>query len=471
MIATGHPLASAAGLRVLMTGGNAIDAAVAVAGVLGVVQPMMSGLGADSFILIWDAAARALHALNGSGIAPYAATADWFTSRGFEKMPFRGMLSVSVPGAVDAMVTVLERWGSGRFTLADLLDPAIGYAEDGFPVAPKVAFWIGNTASVLEEFPSSAKVFLPAGRPPTPGEIVRQTDLAQSLKAVASGGREEFYRGEIARAIAAYMRAHGGLITERELREHRSDVYAPIATTYRGRTVYTTAPPSQGIVLLEMLNIVEGFAPAQLQWGSAEAVHLMAEAKKLAVADRLAYLGDPRFVQTPVDTLLSKDFASRRRAEIEPRGATVEAQAGALPEAVGETTYFCVADRWGNVVSYITSLSASFGCGEIVEGTGIMLNNRAGRGFVLQRGHPNCIAPGKRTMHTLMPFMVFRDERPFLAFGTPGGDGQPQWNTQVFSNIVDGGLGVQRAIELPRWFSFPATDPATLPAPFVLRLE
>jgi gamma-glutamyltranspeptidase/glutathione hydrolase len=471
MIATGHPLASAAGLRVLMAGGNAIDASVAAAGVLGVVQPMMSGLGADSFILIWDAAAGVLHALNGSGIAPYGATADWFTGRGYEKMPFRGMLSVSVPGAVDAMVTVLGRWGSGRFTLADLLDPAIGYAEDGFPVAPKVAFWIDSTAPVLAKFPSSAKIFLPHGSAPAVGETLKQTDLAQSLRAVASGGREEFYQGQIARRIAAYMRDHGGLLTEREFSEHQSDVYAPIGTTYREWTVYTTAPPSQGIILLEMLNILEGFAPAQLRWGSAEAIHLMVEAKKLAVADRLAYLGDPKFIDNPLDTLLSKDFAARRRAEIDPRRAVAEAVPGALPEAVGDTTYFCSADRWGNVVSYITSLSASFGCGEIVEGTGIMLNNRAGRGFVLRHGHPNCIEPGKRTMHTLVPFMAFRDGTPFLVWGTPGGDGQPQWNTQVFSDIVDGGFGVQGAIELPRWFSFPSTDPANLPAPFVLRME
>jgi gamma-glutamyltranspeptidase/glutathione hydrolase len=471
MIATGHPLASAAGLRVLMAGGNAIDAAVAAAGVLGVVQPMMSGLGADSFILLWDAAGRTLHALNGSGAAPHAATAEWFISRGYEKMPLRGMLSVSVPGAVDAMVTVLERWGSGRFTLADLLEPAIAYADEGVPVAPKVAFWIDQTAPVLANFPSSAKVFLPGGRPPAAGEILKQTDLAQSLRAVASGGREEFYQGQIARRIAAYMRDHGGLLTGREFSEHRSDVHAPIGTTYRDWTVYTTAPPSQGIILLEMLNILEAFSPAHLQWGSAEAIHLMVEAKKLAVADRLAYLGDPKFIDNPLDTLLSKDFAARRRAEIDPSRAVAEPSPGALAEAVSDTTYFCAADRWGNVVSYITSLSASFGCGEIVEGTGIMLNNRAGRGFVLQPGHPNCIEPGKRTMHTLVPFMAFRNGAPFLAWGTPGGDGQPQWNTQVFSDIVDGGFGVQRAIELPRWFSFPSTDPANLPGPFVLRME
>ncbi len=471
LIATGHPLASAAGLRVLMDGGNAVDAAVAAAGVLGVVQPMMSGLGADTFLLYWDAAARRLHALNGSGIAPYAASYDWFASRGHVKMPGRGMLSVSVPGAVDAMATALERWGSGTFGLADLLQPAIGYAEDGFPVAPKVAFWIADAAAVLAEYPSSAKVFLPRGRPPAPGDVLVMKDLAGSLRAVAAGGRDEFYRGDLARRIVGYMRAHGGLMTEREFAEHHSVITAPVSTTYRGHVVYTTPPPSQGIILLEVLNILEGFPSEQLRWASAQTIHLMVEAKKLAVADRLAYLGDPEFVENPLDMLRSKEFAARRRDAIDPRRAAAGPQPGAIPEAVGDTTYFCVADRGGNVVSYITSLSASFGCGELIDGTGIMLNNRAGRGFVLDPAHPNGIAPGKRTMHTLMPFMAFRGDAPFLVWGTPGGDGQPQWNTQVFSNLVDGGYGVQRAIDLPRWMSFPSTDPANLPAPFEVRLE
>lgn len=471
MIASGHPLASAAGLRVLMSGGNAADAAVAAAGVLGVVQPMMSGLGGDAFILIWRAGERKIRALNGSGIVPYAATREWFTSRGYSKMPLRGMLSASVPGAVDAMVTVLERWGSGRFVLADLLQQAIGYADDGFPVAPKVAHWISASAEILAKYPSSAKVFLPGGRPPRAGETLTMKDLANSLRMVAAGGREVFYRGELARRLAAYSKQHGGLLSEREFADHRSEVYDPISTTYRGLTVYTTAPPSQGIILLEMLNILEGFSPEQLHWGTPEAVHLMVEAKKLSVADRLRYLGDPRFVANPLDVLLSKDYAARRRGAIDPSFAQAGVPAGALPETVGDTTYFCVADADGNIVSYITSLSASFGCAEIVEGTGMLLNNRAGRGFVLEEGHPNCIAPGKRTMHTLMPFMAFRDGTPYLGWGTPGGDGQPQWNAQVFVNLLDGGFNVQQAIEAPRWMSFPATDPANLPAPFELRVE
>jgi len=471
MVATGHPLASAAGLRILTAGGNAVDAAVAIAGVLGVAQPMMSGLGADTFMLVYRASERKLYAVNGSGVAPYAATTGWFAKHGHRTMPLRGMLAVSVPGAVDAMVTALERWGSGRFPLGHLLDAAIGYADEGVPLAPKVAFWVRQSAEVIAQFPSTAKVFMPQGTLPRAGDVVVMKDLARSLRAVAAGGREVFYRGDLAKQLAAYIQAHGGLLTEREFAEHRSEVYEPIATTYRGHTVCTTAPPSQGVIVLEMLNIMEGYSPEQLRWGTADAVHLIAEAKKLAFADRLAYLGDPRFIDNPLDTLLSKDYAARRRSALDPRHAQAEVPAGPLAEKVGDTTYFCVADAQGNLVSYITSLSASFGCGEIVAGTGILLNNRAGRGFVLDERHPNCIGPGKRTMHTLMPFMALRDGVPYLVWGTPGGDGQPQWNTQVFTNIVDGGLAVQEAIERPRWFSFPGTDPATLSAAAELRME
>lgn len=472
MVASGHPLASAAGLRVLMSGGNAVDAAVATAAVLGVVQPMMSGVGGDTFLLYYDARKAQTWALNGSGVAPYAATREFFLERGYTKMPLRGMLSVSVPGAVDAMVTALERWGSGKFSLGQLLEPAIFYAEEGFPVTEKVSAWIAEAEEVLKHYPSASRIYLPEGRPPRPGEILVQKDLGQTLRRIAEGGREVFYRGELAKAMVGYCRAHGGLLSEREFAEHHSEVYAPLHTSYRGYRVVTTAPPSQGLILLEMLNILESYDLQRLGWLSADTIHVMVEAKKLAFADRLRYLGDPRFVQNPIGTLLSKEYARRRAQAIHPSRANPEPSPGALEEALEATTYFAVADGQGNLVSYITSLSASFGCAEVVEGTGILLNNRAGRGFTLEEGHPNVIGPGKRTMHTLMCFLAFRpDGRPFLVWGTPGGDGQPQWCAQVFTNIVDFGLNVQQAVEAPRWLSFPGTDPADLPAPFELRME
>src|SRR3989441_12218902 len=341
MVATGHPLGSAAGLRVLTAGGNAVDAAVATAGVMGVAQPMMSGLGGDTFMLVYRAAERKLYAVNGSGVAPYAATVGWFAAHGHRTMPLRGMLAVLVPGAVDAVGTALERWGSGPVTFGQILEAAIGYADEGVPIAPKVAFWVQQAADVIAQFPSTAKVFMPRGVPPRAGDVVVMKDLARSLRAVAAGGRDVFYRGDLARQLGRYSQAHGGLMTEREFAEHRSDVYDPIATTYRGHTVYTTAPPSQGIVVLEMLNIMEGYSPEQLRWGTADAVHLMAEAKRLAFADRLAYLGDPRFIDNPLDTLLSKDYAARRRSALDPRHAQAEVPAGPPAEKGGGTADLC----------------------------------------------------------------------------------------------------------------------------------
>jgi gamma-glutamyltranspeptidase / glutathione hydrolase len=458
-----------AGLQVLSAGGNAIDAAVAAAGVLGVVQPMMSGLGGDTFMLVYRAAEGKIWAMNSSGPAPAGATCDFFLDRGYKTMPLRGMLAVSVPGGVGAMETALSTWGSGRFGLDRLLEPAIQYASGGVPVPSRIAQWIADNASVLSQYPSSAAIFLPGGRPLVEGDLLVQGDLAESIRAVAAGGARALYEGPLAAKIAAYSRAHGGLLSESDFAGYRPEVYEPIHATYRGATVYTTAPPSQGFLLLEMLNILEGFV--QDEWGTADAIHLPVEAKKLAYADRLATMGDPRFVRNPLSTLIDKGYASARRESIDPARAAEVPSAGIPAEAVGDTTYFCVADAEGNLVSYITSLSAAFGCAEIVEGTGIMLNNRAGRGFSLERGHPNCIAPGKRTMHTLMAFMAVRSGAPWLVWGTPGGDAQPQWGVQVLQNIMDFGMGVQAAVEAPRWQSFPGTDPVNLGSAFEIRIE
>ncbi|HKV43422.1 MAG TPA: gamma-glutamyltransferase [bacterium] len=471
LMATDHPLASAAGLRVLEEGGNAIDAAVCAASTLGVVMPMMTGIGGDTFLLYYEAARNRVVALNGSGAAPQGATPEFFAERGYETMPLRGMLAPSVPGAIDAMATALAQWGSGRFALARLLEPAIHYAASGFPISEKVAAWFGEVAPVLSGYPSSARIYLPRGRPPRVGEIFVQTDLAGSLRAIAEHGARTFYEGPLAEAVAAYARAHGGLLGTADLAAHHSEVCEPVTTVHRDLVIHSTPPPSQGFVLLEMLNLLEQDDLGELPWGSAAAVHLMVEAKKQAFADRLAYVGDPRFVSNPLDRLLSKAYARERRRALDPRRAQAVVAAGMLPERVGETTAFVVADRDGNVASYITSLSAAFGCGEVVEGTGILLNNRGGRGFSLEPGHPNRIAPGKRTMHTLMAFLATRQGRPHLAWATRGGDAQAPWDFQVFSNIAHHHMNVQEAVERPRWFSFPATDPATIRSPFELRME
>lgn len=471
IVATDHPLASSAGLGVLQEGGNAIDAAVCVAAVLGVVTPMMCGIGGDTFILYYEAATGRITALLGSGAAPRGATPEFFHTRGHQTMPLRGMLSVSVPGAVDAMAVALATWGSGRWSLARLLEPAIYYAAAGFPISERLAAWFEEGASVVRHYPSSARIFLPHGRAPRVGEVLAQPDLAGSLRTIARDGPRAFYEGPLAGRIAAYSRSHDGILDAPDLGGHRSEIAAPLSTTAGDLTIYTTPPPSQGFVLLEMLNILAHDDLGALPWGSADAVHLAVEAKKLAFADRLAYVGDPRFIDNPLDRLLDPAYARQRRRALDPHRAREAVAPGAIHEHVGDTTAFAVADETGNVVSYITSLSNLFGCGEVVDGTGILLNNRAGRGFTLTQGHPNVIAPGKRTMHTLMAFLATRGSRPFLAWATRGGDGQAQWNFQVWSNIAHHRMDVQEAVVRPRWLSFPSTDPAAAGAPFELRME
>ncbi|HLW48371.1 MAG TPA: gamma-glutamyltransferase [bacterium] len=471
IVATDHPLASAAGLHVLEQDGNAIDAAVCVSGVLGVVCPMMNGLGGDTFVTYFDAAAGAVTTLLGSGAAPADATPAWFAKHGHTTMPLRGMLSPSVPGAVDAMATALARWGSGRWTLARLLEPAIHYADAGFPVSERLASWFAESRRTLERYRSSAKIFLPKARPPAVGEVLVQRDLARSLEAVVRDGARTFYEGALADRIAAYMRDHGGIMRRDDLAAHHTEIAAPVRTAYRDLIVHATPPPSQGFVMLGMLNILAGEDPAALPWGSADAVHLAVEAKKLAFADRLAYVGDPRFVASPLERLLDPGYAQTRRAMIDLRRAADAAGPGALPEAAGDTTAFAVADRYGNVAAWITSISSAFGCGDVIDGTGILLNNRAGRGFSLVPGHPNLIAPGKRTMHTLMAFVATRAGRPALAWATRGGDAQAQWDFQVLMNVAAHRMNVQDAVERPRWFSYPATDPHTVASPYELRME
>jgi gamma-glutamyltranspeptidase/glutathione hydrolase len=471
MIATGHPLASAAGAEALAAGGNAIDAALTAAAVLGVVQPMMCGLGGDSFLLYFDRSAQRTWAVNGSGPAPRALSLDYLRDHTGGILPGRGMLSVGIPGSVDVMCTALERWGGGGFDLGRVLAPAIRYAEEGAPVAESMAAIWTLEQPTLARFPSSARTFLHEGHAFQAGERMRMPEYAATLRRVAGGGRDAFYSGELTEKIAGYCRTHGGLLDEQDFAGYRCEIGEPIETTYRGFTVQTTAPPSQGAILLEELNLVETFELDSLPWGGVDAVHVMVEAKKLAFADRNAYLGDPLFRLNPLARMLSKDYARNRRESIHMDRALQHAEPGALPEQGGDTTYLCAADRDGNLVSLITSLSSAFGCGEVVEGTGMLLNNRVGRGFSTDPASPNVLAPGKRTMHTLHPYLVLRGQEPLLVGGTPGGDAQPQINLQVITNILDRSMNVQQAIEAPRWWSVPGTDPSSLRSPFELRLE
>jgi gamma-glutamyltranspeptidase/glutathione hydrolase len=470
MVASAHPRAAMVGAAILEQGGNAFDAAVAVAAAEGVLLPMMCGLGGDAFVVLYDASRQELHGLNGSGVAASGATRDYYAARGHRTMPLDGVHSVGVPGAVGVYETMWKRWGT--LPWADLWAPAIRLAEEGVAITAWVSRWISERADGLRRFPHSARLFLPGGRPPVAGERWAAPDLGRSLRTIARGGAEALYRGELAERLLAFLRQEGALFDPGDFARQLDEtfVYRPIATDYRGFTVYETAPVSQGFLLLSQLNLLEPFDLGRLALLGADRIHLLVEAKKLAFADRNRHAGDPAFVQWPLEALIGKDHAARRRAEIDPTRAR-HPEGTLVPEHAADTSYFAVVDRDGNAVSFIHSLSAAFGSGVVAGETGITLNNRAGRGFSLDESHPNVLGPGRRTIHTLNAFLVCREGQPWLVGGTPGGDQQTQWNTQIVSDVIDHGLTPQEAVETARWFSFPGTDPANLGLPAVVRVE
>ena len=477
MVATQHPLATEAGLRVLAQGGNAVDAAVCAGLAAGIVMPAKSGIGGDVFAIIhaptrWGAAESGeTVAVHGSGIAPRGATIEQMREHGDAGgrcMPQHGPLSVAVPGAIDAYFALLDRFGTRSF--AELAEPAIRYAADGFPITPGSVRAIARHAHRLAGFPTSAAVFLPDGRVPAVGQVLRQPDLGRTLRQIADGGRDVFYRGDIGRRIGRFMAENGGALAAEDFVDHATDISAPLTTTYRGYTVYQTSLPTQGMIVLESLNIVEQADVAAVGPGSAAGVHLLVEALKLSFADRLGHAGDPAFVDTPLAALLSKEWAARRYGRIDPERAAEEVPAGELRG--GDTTYLCAVDGDGMMVSLIQSISEVYGSGVVAGGTGILLNNRAGHCFSLEEGHPNVFAPGKKTMHTLNCYLIADLEgQPVLVGGTPGGDRQPQSNVQTITGLIDAGLDVQAAIEQPRWTLWPGTYPIEVGKPFELRVE
>lgn len=479
MIASQHPLVSATGLRVLADGGNAVDAAVAAALVGTVVMPSKCGIGGDLFAVVArpDAGGAWHHddclTFQGSGIGPRGASLAFMTEHGLDTLDGRrvmaqhGPLSPSVPGFVDGCFALLERFGSKPF--AELAQTAIGYAAKGFPISPGEAQTIATLEDELRAYPATAAVFLSSGRPPQPGELLRQPDLARSIAQIARGGPDVFYRGPIAKAIAAFLAANGGALTEEDFADHATDVTPPLSTTYRGYTLFENALPTQGFVVLESLNICEQAPLAQIGLNTAAGVHTEVSALRLAFADRRAYAGDPRFVETPMDKLLSKEWAMERYETIDPHRVVGE-DAGLI--AAGDTTSLCAIDKDGMMISLIYTVSAAYGSHVVAGDTGILLTNRAGHCFSLEPGHPNIYEPGKRTMHTLNCYLLAdREGTPILAGGTPGGDYQPQWNLQTITGLIDGGLDAQQAIEQPRWQMGPATYPAERGDAFYLTVE
>ena len=449
-VTSDHPLASAAGAEVLRKGGNAIDAAVTMAGVLSVVRPHMNGPGGDGFILYREAKTGRVYALNGSGAAGTKATPDFFTSRKLDSVPYQGIHSVSVPGAVRMWEDVLKRFGTIKLSAA--LAPAIGYATKGFPVSNRLSSDINESRRLLSADTVLARIYLPNGAAPVPGTILKQPELGQSLSLIARQGADVFYRGSLAAKIIAYLEAEGGLLTADDLAKHKSEWTDPIETTYRGRRVLAFPPNAQGLTFLEQLNIAEEYDLRAMGHNSSRYVHTLVEGARVAYADRDALLADPRFAKVPVADLISKQRAATARARIGERASVLAADTAR--DGNGDTIYLAVVDAQGNAVSWIQSNFAAFGSGKAVPGTGIILHNR-GSLYTLDPKHPNLIAPGKRPFHTLSPAMMLNSDGSLAAvFGTPGGDGQPQTLVQILNNVLLFNMSAQQAIEAPRWRAF-----------------
>ena len=448
IVAAESPLAAQAGARILEHGGNAVDAAIATNAMMGVVEPMMNGIGGDLFAIVYDVKANKLYGLNASGWAPKGLTIEYLQKQGIRSMPQQGVNAITVPGAVDGWQKLADKFG--RKKLAEDLAAAIRTAQDGFPVPEwTAAYWAGEV-DYLRTDDTAAKTYLPGDRAPKMGEVFRNPDLAWSLEQIAQHGREAFYKGEIAAKILESMKRHNGPMTAQDLAEFSSEFIEPISTTYRDWTIYELPPNVQGIAALEMLNIMETFPLGQKDWGfgSTRALHGMIEAKKLAYADLAKYIGEPRKQKLPVATLLSKEWAAQRAKLIDVDKANCDAAAGELPVG-NDTTYLSVVDRDGNMVSLIQSNYEAFGSGIVAAGTGFALHDRGGL-FSMDPTSPNALAGRKRPLHTIIPaFAQKGDVR--VAFGIMGGWNQSQAHAQFVANMVDFKMNIQAALEAPRF--------------------
>ena len=475
MVAAGHPLAAEAGMRILKAGGNAIDAAIATWAVQGEVEPGMTGLGADMFVLYYNAKTREVKFINGTGFAAQAATIDFYKSKG--GIPDEGPLSIAVPGAVGGAAYAVKTYGTKP--LADVLAPAIEIADGGFPISESLAAGLQSGKGEDRQVPSTTKIWFKDGKPLAMGDIVRNPDLARTLRAIAAQGPDAFYRGDIAKNTAAFLKANGGIISEADLKSYEPFEDAPIHVNYRGVEVYECPPNSQGFVMLEALNILEGYKLKEMGRNSAPYLHAIAESLKLSFADRNAYVGDPKFVPNiPMQALLSKEYAAVRRTQIDPNRAIAgepapgdprgmkataagQLQAYASPqtppavvkpfdpdEFLNLTTYLAVVDKDHNMVSITSSLLSGFGSGVVVDKGGFFMNDRM-RYFYLDPKDVNSLQPGKRVRQTINPAMALKDGKPWIAFGTPGSDTQPQTQLQFFLNVAEFGMNVQEALEQP----------------------
>lgn len=457
MAATSHPLATQIALDVLKAGGSAVDAAIAANAALGLMEPTGNGIGGDLFAIVWDPKTQKLHGYNGSGRSPRSLTLTEFRRRGLSEIPAHGPLPVSVPGAVDGWFALHERFG--KRPMADNLAPTIAYARNGHPVAEVIAHYWERSVPRLSPFPGFVEQFTIDGRAPRKGEMWRNPNLANTLQAIADGGRDAFYKGDIARTIDTYFKQHDGFLSYADMASHTGEWVEPVSTNYRGVDVWELPPNSQGIAALQILNLLEGYDFSKIPFGSPEHVHLFAEAKKIAFADRARFYADPAFSPAPVDQLISKGYADARRGEINPQRASRVVQP-ATPAQLeeGDTIYLTTADADGMMVSLIQSNYRGMGSGMAPDGLGFILQDR-GEMFVLQKDHPNGYAPGKRPFQTIIPAFLSRDGKPWVSFGVMGGAMQPQGHAQIVMNLVDFGMNLQEAGDAPRIQHEGSTEP------------
>ncbi len=445
MACTSQPLATQVALDILKAGGNAIDAAIAANAVLGLVEPVSNGIGGDLFAIVWDAKSDQLYGLNASGRSPIGLSRDYFVENGYEHIPSYGPLPVSVPGCVDGWFELHKKFGT--MPMEQILQPAIDYAREGFPVTEVIAYYWSGNARALSRFPNVEKVYMPDGKPPAKGEIFKNPFLANTLETIGKEGRDAFYKGEIARTIDTFMKEQGGFLSYEDLSSHTSEWVEPVSTNYRGFDVWELPPNGQGIAALQILNILEGFDIQNMGFGSAEYIHHFVEAKKLAFEDRAKYYADPAFSDVPVDELISKEYAAGRRTLIYPNRASRTLNAGKIEQ--GNTIYMTVADGEGNMVSLIQSNYRGMGSGMCPPGLGFILQDR-GELFSLEEGHANVFEPGKRPFHTIIPAFITKDGKPYMSFGVMGGSMQPQGHAQIVVNMIDFGMNLQEAGDAPR---------------------
>ncbi len=458
MAATSHPLTTQIALDVMKQGGSAMDAAIAANAALGLMEPTGNGVGGDLFAIVWDPKSKKLYGYNGSGRSPKNLTLQWFIDHGYKDVPSYGPLPVTVPGAVDAWFALHDRFG--KLPMAQNLAPAIGYARSGHPVAETIAYYWNLSVPRLSKFPGFTEQFTinGKGKAPKKGELWRNPNLANTLEKISREGRDGFYKGSTAKTIANYIQAQGGFLSVEDLASHHGEWVQPISTNYRGVDVWELPPNGQGLAALQMLNILEAYDFSKIPFGSAEHVHLFTEAKKLAFADRAALYADPEFSKTPIEKLLSKDYAAERRKLINPDRAMQSADAGAALNQ-GDTIYMTVADKDGMMVSLIQSNYRGMGSGMAPPELGFILQDR-GEQFVLKAGHPNSFAPGKRPFHTIIPAFITKNGKPWISFGLMGGAMQPQGHVQIVMDLIDFGMNLQEAGDAPRIQHDGSTEPA-----------